>query len=169
MSTSREQNERIFNELYAAHADALFRYVYLRLRSRDEALDVVQTVFTNLWRYIEHGSEIEYPKTFLYRSARNTLINAVRDRKPHDSLDDLMEHGLDVPYTEADTQELERQQEVVERISTIDESYREVLILRYVDGLKVKEIATLLDESENNISVRIHRGLQKLKSHYENT
>ena len=169
MSNTRETYERIFTNLYEEYSDAIFRYVFYRLRNRDEALDVVQVVFSNLWHYIEQGRTIEYPKAFLYRSARNALINSVRDKKAHLSLDELTDGGFEVAYTEADRDELERQQEIVSRIDQIDGSYREVLVLRYVNGLKVKEIAALLDETENNISVRIHRGLQKLKSLYEKT
>jgi RNA polymerase sigma-70 factor (ECF subfamily) len=40
---------------------------------------------------------------------------------------------------------------------------REALILRYVDGMPPRDIAPIVGESENAVSVRIHRGLQKLR------
>ena len=55
----------------------------------------------------------------------------------------------------------------IERISTLPDVYREVLILRFVDGLGPKEIAALVEESENVVSVRLHRGLKILKESLE--
>jgi len=166
VSDIQETTEQAFTRWYDAYGDAIFRYVYYRVRSRDEALDVVQVVFMRLWDYLQEGREITHPKAFLYRSARNTLINAVRDRKQHLSLEELMDQGFEAAYTEADKDELERQEEVIARIHDLDEQYREVLVLRYVNGLGVKEIAELLGEAENTVSVRIHRGLRKLKMLY---
>lgn len=166
MSDTKEAKERLFTSLYDAHVDEIFRYVYYRLRNREEALDVVHVVFAKFWQYIETGKEVEYPKAFLYRSARNTLINAVRDRKENISLDELAEGGFEVAYQEEDREELERQAEVVRGLQDLDVQYREILLLRYVDGLKVKEIASLLNENENTVSVRIHRGLAQLKKIY---
>jgi len=49
-------------------------------------------------------------------------------------------------------------------LASIPEKYRDAIYLQYVEGLSVKEIAEITGETENNISVRIHRGLQKLRS-----
>ncbi len=54
-------------------------------------------------------------------------------------------------------------EQAVELIKKLDEKYRDVLMLRYVDEMSVKEIAEIVGESENNVSVRIHRGLDKLE------
>jgi len=51
----------------------------------------------------------------------------------------------------------------LEALKLLPDAYKEVLILRYVDGLSPKEIAQSLDENENAVSVRVHRGLKKLK------
>ena len=55
---------------------------------------------------------------------------------------------------------------LTERVQDLDEPYRKALTLRYVDGLAVQEIAHLLDETPTTISVRIHRGLTKLRNTY---
>ena len=48
-------------------------------------------------------------------------------------------------------------------VNQLDEKYREAVLMRYIDDLSPKEIAQAVGESENNISVRIHRGLSQLK------
>jgi RNA polymerase sigma-70 factor (ECF subfamily) len=52
---------------------------------------------------------------------------------------------------------------VKETLDQIDEEYRDVVYMRYIEGLQPREIAEVLNESVNVISVRIHRGLKKLK------
>ncbi len=162
-----DRYQKKFIAIYDNHSDEIFRYLYYRLRNRDQALDLTQEIFSRFWVYLSSGREIENPRAFLYRSAHNAFVNAIRDKKAVYSLDELSEQGLEVAYTEDDKEELEIQKEAVEKLKEVDESYREVLILRYVSGLKVKEIAELLEETENNISVRIYRGLKKLKKIYE--
>ncbi len=56
----------------------------------------------------------------------------------------------------------------MDMLAQLSDTYREVLIMRYVDGLSPKEIAEALDESENTVSVRLHRALKKLKDLLEN-
>ena len=52
---------------------------------------------------------------------------------------------------------------MIEVIGWLDEKYRDVVLMRYVDELSPKEISEVVGESENNVSVRIHRGLKQLK------
>jgi RNA polymerase sigma-70 factor (ECF subfamily) len=49
-------------------------------------------------------------------------------------------------------------------LKELPDSYREVLVMRYIDGLTPGEIAKVIKESENAVSVRIHRGLKKLRA-----
>lgn len=107
-------------------------------------------------------------QAYLYRSAHNAFVNAIRARKPETSLDVLVESGFQIPHDAADADLKEQQQEAVAALNHIEEPYREVLVLRYVSGLKVKEIAQLLGVGENTVSVRIHRGLRKLRERYTN-
>jgi len=52
-------------------------------------------------------------------------------------------------------------------LDQLPDQYKEVIILRFVDDLGPKEIATLIEETENTVSVRIHRGLKLLRAHLE--
>jgi RNA polymerase sigma-70 factor, ECF subfamily len=54
-----------------------------------------------------------------------------------------------------------------ELLASMPPVYREVLVLRFVDGLGPKEISDLIEETENVVSVRLHRGLKLLRSHIE--
>lgn len=160
--------EKIKQELtdaYEKFGDAIFRYCFGQTSDREKALDLTQETFTRAWQYLASGKEIEQIRPFLYRIATNAIIDDRRKRKTV-SLDALMEEGFDYANgtNEREQKEITFESEhAVELIKKLDEKYKDVLMLRYVDEMSVKEIAEIVGESENNVSVRIHRGLDKLE------
>lgn len=157
-----------FMEAYDLYADALFRYCVLRVSDRELAKDMVQETFFKVWGYIADGQEIDNMRAFLYRVARNLAIDFYRKKKTS-SLEMLEESG----YAFAESVETENPErvflgrEIITMVRSLDEKYRDAIILRYVEDLDIKEIASVLGESENTVSVHIHRGLKKLKSVFE--
>jgi len=53
--------------------------------------------------------------------------------------------------------------EIISIINSLDEEYKDVVIMKYIDGFSTKEIALIIGQTENNVYVKIHRGLQKVK------
>lgn len=157
----------LFEEWYDQYADDIFRHLYFRLGNRERALDLTQDVFARLWIYLEKGKAIEHPKAFLYTSAHHAFVNDIRTPNRNVSLDTLAEKGFEIQYEGTDIQQKAEQQEVVDTIATLEPQARALLTMRYVDGLTVKEIANVLTEKENTVSVRIKRALEKLKETYE--
>ena len=58
--------------------------------------------------------------------------------------------------------------EVLMLIEELDESHRIIIVMRFIDELSPKEIANILETSENSVSVRLHRGVQKLRELAQN-
>ncbi len=158
-----EQNEQQLTNAYNEHGDALFRFCLFKISNREKALDIVQETFTKVWQYLVNGHTIENIKPFLYTTARHLIIDEYRKKKIV-SLDALIDLGLE-PHTEiAEALYVSIDaSRVMEYVQQLPEPYTSILIMRYVNDLSIQEIATILNESENVISVRIHRGLGKLK------
>lgn len=159
----RELEQR-FLTAYDENADALYRHALLRVRESDRAKDIVQETFTKTWDYLAKGKEVEYLRAFLYRVCDNLIIDQAR-RKKSSSLDVLVdEDGFEVVDESIreplDTPAIKR---ALESLSDLDEMYRVVVTMRYMDGLSPKEIAVALSLSENVVSVRIHRGVERLR------
>lgn len=152
-----------FMKAYEKYADALFRYCYFRVYEREKAKDLVQEIFFRTWRYIADGNSIENLRAFFYKVAYHLIVDLARKKKEI-SLDQLKETGYEVPYDERKKREavLDAHQ-VLEKLDKLDEKYREVLLLRYIDGFSPKEIARMVGETENTISVRIHRGIKLVR------
>lgn len=156
-----------FENLYDTHADAIWRHLYHRLRDNERAKELMQEVFLKTWQYVMLDKKIEHEKAFLYRIAKNLFINEIRTKKLQTSLDSLEEEGFEIKDENDMTTAHAEHTELMERLGLIKDSYRAVLVMRYIDDLPVKEIATILDENETNISMRIKRGIEALKQTYE--
>lgn len=164
--------ERQFADAFEAYNDELFRHASLRLPDREKALELTQETFLKVWDYLQKGEEIRELRPFLYRTLRHLIIDEYR-RKKSVSLEAMVE-GSDTPDVETllpadESNTLESAIErfegkrALEALKLLPDAYREALTLRYVEGLSPGEISGIIGESENAVSVRIHRGLKKLK------
>ncbi len=156
-------DEKQFLDAYDELADVLFRHCYFRVSDRERARDIMQETFTRAWEYMVGGGEIQKIKSFLYRIANNLIIDYYRKRK-ESSLDVLREAGFDIATGEHDKwSDAIDAKAVIQTLNALDVKYRDALIMRYIDDLSPGEIAAALQETENAVSVRIHRGLEKIK------
>ena len=159
---------------FEEYNDALFRHAFIRVSDREKAVDIVHDTYTKVWSYIRDGYEVDSFRPFLYKVLNNLIIDEYRKRK-ESSLDALLElEGVD----EGSFDDL-NESSVETLVATIDgkkafalieelpDQYREVIILRFVDQLGPREISELIEETENVISVRLHRGLKMLRGRIE--
>jgi len=155
-----------FERLYDAHADAIFRHLYMRLGDRERAKELTQEVFLKTWQYVMLGKTITHEKAFLYRIARNLFINEIRtDRRTH-SLETLEDAGFEPADTRSATDATAHARELMDRLGSLSDEYVEVMTLRHIDGLAVKEIAEMLDMKETAVSMRLARALEALRKVY---
>jgi len=137
------------------------------VHDREIAKDILQDAFTNTWKYVCGGKEINNMKSFLYKTLNNLIIDYYRKKKTI-SLDALMEDGYD-PNIGVDVNFSEHidGERAIMLIDKLAEPYREAVFLRYVNNLDISEISDITGETENAVSVHVHRGLNKLKELFE--
>lgn len=166
----RGDHEERFLKAFDEYADALFRHAVYRLSDRERAIEIVHDTYTKVWGYVRGGHEIETYKSFLYKVINNLIIDEYRRRKEY-SLDAILaEEGMDEgSFPELHGSSIEEvtfsfdAKQALGLLGELPPVYREVITLRYVDGLGPKEISELIEETENVVSVRLHRGLRLLK------
>jgi len=154
--------EKEFLAVYDKHADAVFRFCYLRLFERELARDFMQQAFLKTWEYLLTGKEVENLKAFVFKVARNLIIDYSRVKKENISVETMVENGVEPKAKDENLNLKIDLQEVKKVLNNLEEMYSEVLTLRYIEGFRPKEIALILNESEDVVSVRIHRGLKKM-------
>jgi RNA polymerase sigma-70 factor (ECF subfamily) len=160
-----------FNTIYIKESDSLFRYCLTRVSDREKAIDIVQDVFTQLWIMYNKGEVVKYSRAFLFTVARNRIIDWYRKKKSL-SLDAMADTDSELFFEPMDEKahlniilstEAKR---VIEAIDTLEPSYREAVYLRFVEDLSPQEIATILETTAGVVSVRITRGIEKLKAQF---
>lgn len=170
IGNSTEDQETRFLKAFDEYNDALFRHACLRISNREKAVDLVHDAYTKVWAYLKNGYQIDNFRPFLYKVLNNLIIDEYRRRKEFSldamlaqegvdegSFDDLQESTVEALAATIDGKK------AFELLDQLSEPYREVLLYRFVDQLGPREISELIEESENVVSVRIHRGLKALR------
>lgn len=173
-NTSGGQEKRFLDALNE-YGDALFRHAFIRISDREKAIDLVHDTYTKVWSYIRSGHEIESFRPFLYKVLNNLIIDEYRKKREasleallesegvsEGYFDELIDDGVDSLMATIDGDR------AFQLLGQLPDEYREVVTLRFVDGLGPKEISELIEESENTVSVRIHRALKYLHLLLEN-
>jgi RNA polymerase sigma factor (sigma-70 family) len=156
-----------FTAFYEKENQALFRFCLWRVSHRETALELAQESFARLWSRMASGRKMEQPRAFLYVTARNLIIDWYRKSRTS-SLEALSEDA-EKPFDRAD----ERAQEVMEispdakralsLIDRLEDQYREVVYMSFVEELPPREIALILNITPNAVSIRLSRGLEALR------
>jgi len=170
MDTKNTILKKIFEKAYADNADALYRFTLSRVSNKDQAIDIVEDTYVRLWQTLQK-QKVEEPRALLYRIARNLIIDWYRKSKSismqtfagEDTENSEMHMDMFAGNLVGVDVTLEAKM-VIEKIAGLEPIYREAVYLRYVEELTPREIAEILGESPNVISVRINRGVKLLKS-----
>lgn len=157
----KEEFERLFRE----YSDVVYRLCLYKTSKEDVAHDLTQETFLRLWKSMSSNRDIAKLKQYIYQIARNLIIDHYKSDQTI-SLDELREGGFDPKTEESSPETISEVVILKEAIESLDQEFRDVVYMRFVEGMKVKEIAKILDISENLVSVRINRGKKKLEEKF---
>lgn len=159
----KEETKQAFIALYDSLSSAIFRHCFFRLSSRERALEISQEAFLKIWEYFDRGTDIKNPTALVYRVANNLIIDEYR-RKKMVSLDMMQEAGFDID--DGDDGKMIESLEIDKvrmAIGKIPEKYRQVITLRFVEGFSPAEIGTIVNRTENSVSVQLNRAIKMLQ------
>ncbi len=137
--------------------EKIYRYCYLRVRHKETAEDLTQETFL---RYLEHPHYSSEDKTLqlLYTIAGNLCTDEFRKKKPTE-LSDTESDGKDMEEDVLSGFELKM---ALDKLSSED---REIVLLRFLNGVPLNVIAKLYNISRFSLSRRINRILSSLKEY----
>lgn len=157
-----------FIEIYERESDTIFRFCMTRTSNLDQSLDITQETFLRLWKAFINGKKIESIKPFLFKIARRLIIDWYRKKKS-ESLEALITGGSfsekELPSNQllTDSDLSAEGRYLLRAIENLSPVYREVIYLRFVEGLLPDQIGKILEISPNTASARISRGLSELR------
>ncbi len=156
-----------FGELYECHAPVIFRYLFAHLDNRMDAEDLTGEVFLKAWQSLPRYNERGVPfLAFLFRIARNVLVDHYRQSNRHDSkspeeLEDIKDERH-TELTEVVGSQIEHQR-ILRILSRLRPDYRSVLTLRFISELSPEETAQIMERSVGAVRVLQHRALTALR------
>jgi RNA polymerase sigma factor (sigma-70 family) len=151
--------ERIFREFHAF----VYRTAYGVTGRPEDAEDVAQTVFLRLFRQGIPSDLQRNPKAYFYRAAFNASLSVLRSRRRRRALDHDVE-ALPVPEPASDSEISEGlHQQLEEAMEHLTPQSSQILILRYVHGCDLAEIARIVGTTRSTVAVSLFRSRVRLK------
>jgi RNA polymerase sigma-70 factor (ECF subfamily) len=173
----RARDERAFGQLIADHGPRLLAVASRFLRCEQDRDDVVQEAFISAFRAIDNFDGHSRLGTWLHRITVNCCLMKLRSasRRPETSIDDLLprfdetgHHQRRIDAWEDDVlsrvESRETREHVRACIDRLPETYRQVLLLRDIEGLDTQQSADLLQCTQANVKTRLHRARQALRT-----
>ncbi|MES2014335.1 MAG: sigma-70 family RNA polymerase sigma factor [Patescibacteria group bacterium] len=156
--------ERWFLEGYDANADIVFRFCLFKLRDREAATDIAHETFTRMWEYVSLGKPIEHFRAFAFRVARNAITDYAKKARPvyEHELGDTAAEVLE-SSTFGDSEAYAELGGVLECLKGLPENEQEMVLLRFTEGVPVKDIAEELAELPNTVTQKLKRAVQALR------
>jgi RNA polymerase sigma-70 factor (ECF subfamily) len=172
----KQGNETAFKNMVDSYQKLVVNTCYGMVHNREDAEDIAQDVFIEVYRKIQDFREDSKLSTWLYRIAVNRSLNHIRDNKKHrwfrsfeDEVSEKCKKYLEVEAAKSDEPEyeLENQQRAIilkEAINSLPKNQKVAFILSKYEDLSYHEIAEVMELSVSSIESLIFRakkGLQK--------
>jgi RNA polymerase sigma-70 factor (ECF subfamily) len=161
-----------FGLLYERHVTAIYRYVYYRVSSVEDAEDLTARVFARALKHVHNYNDRGVPFTaWLYRIAHNVVANFHRDNSRHPSvpLDEVEVELHEASHNDEDADhdhriDSERERErLLRAIRLLPEERQNLIVLKFVEQMQNAEIGQIMNRSEGAIKSLYHRTLLQLR------
>jgi RNA polymerase sigma-70 factor (ECF subfamily) len=156
--------KKTFEHIYNQYIDKIYRFVFIKVSSRETAEDLCSETFSRFWQELKQGKNIENPCAFLYHVARNLIIDHYRT-KPRIQLASVEGAQIIDPGVNLEQEQLLKSDldTIKAGLARLKQDEQDIIIWRYLDELSIPEIAKMLDKTETAVRVALHRALKTLK------
>ncbi len=156
-------NTEAFGVLYDRYLDKIYRFIYYKTFSKEVAEDLTSDVFHKaLTKIGSFDSEKGNFSAWLYRIARNSVIDHYRTKKSDVSLDDTFDVGVDERTPEA-LDAIAGLGQVTEYLQTLTAKQREIIMLRVWEEKSYREIAEIVGGTEDAVKMTYSRSIRDLR------
>ncbi len=169
-SRLKNKDKQAFIKAYDLYIDKIYRFVLFKIGDSEEAKDLTSAIFLKTWNYIRGNNLVDYKtlKSLIYKIARNAIIDHYRKSNLLNRT--LINDSASQLEIIDEKQNIMRQAEISSdfkdleiKLMRLKDGYREIIILRFIEGLSIAEIAEILNKSKSNVRVLTHRALEALR------
>lgn len=165
IENAQKGDREAFGEIYKLYFKRLFRFIYYMVNDRELSEDLTQNAMLKIWKNISlYSSDRGSPVTFFFSIAKNMVIDHLRKPKIM-NLNEIGEIKADDDQIER-LETIEAEESVKKMLLKLEDSEKQIIIMRYFEDLQYSEIAGILKIKETAVRVRVHRILLKLKSKF---
>ncbi len=172
MQLAKSGNTEAFSRLYELYFVPVFRYIYFRVRDKEETNDLTQTVFFKVFFAISNFQEQnKSPLAYFLTIARNTVIDYWRTKKEIriDNPEDFFGNIPDKANSPLEIIEKKEIGQAIHRaIRELTDIQQEVIVFKFINDLSNKEIALLTGKTEEAIRQLQCRALKALREILKN-
>jgi len=152
------KSEKLLTLCITEHKENVYRLAYSYVKNKEDALDIVQDSIYKAMTNIEQLKDPEAVKSWFFRIVVNTALDSLRRKKIVHLVDqEIIETyapGAEDVYADLDLQRT---------LDALPVKYRNVIVLRYFEDMKIEEVADVLAENVNTIKTRLYQALQLLR------
>lgn len=167
MRLAKEGDSDAYGQLYKLYFTPVFRYIYLRVRDKEKANDLTQTVFLKVFIALPNFKERnKSPLAYFFTVSRNTIIDYWRAKKEIkvDDFDSIVKRTADNSASPQESYEQKENKVFIHRVlQDLTDIQQEVITLKFISGLSNKEIAELLGKTKEAVRQLQCRALRSLK------
>lgn len=159
-------DKNAFGEIYDLLLDKIYRFIYFRVGSKEDAEDLTENVFVKIWKNISTYENKGLPfEAWVFRIARNTVIDFYRTKKQKITLtDNISETIADIRESHEELLHNKMLKEAIfNKMQSLPDSYREIIVLKFIEEKDNKEISEILEKPIDQIRVLQSRALKALK------
>lgn len=154
-----------FGALYDHYQPQIYRFVVIKVSRREEAEDLTHQVFLLAWQNIAAYRDLGYPfSSWLYHIARNLVVDHYRGQREQVDLDEvdaqLTENSAGAEETVGTKMEMERVRRAIRELKPL---YQDIIILRFIEELPIRDVARSLKKSEGAVKLLQHRAMKQLQ------
>lgn len=168
----RNSDPDAFDRLYLLYVNRIYRFLLARLGDVEAAEEITAQVFVRLIEKIDlyrigPKDNIAIFSAWLYRIAHNKMVDVQRAHKRFRQV--ALEHVQHVPdsvsfYVVEERLDLE---EILQKLEDLPDQQRDVIMLRFVEGLTLGETAHIMQKSEGAVKALQHRALESLRHYFK--
>jgi len=165
LQSAAQGDKKSFGKLYERYLDEIYRYVFIKVGNQQSAEDITEETFIKTWeslsRIYRGGGRIDNLRAWLYRIAKNLVVDYYRKNKPEIVVGPNIAANLKSP--EEIVIEQEESTWILRALQKIKPDFQQIIILRLINDLSHKEIASIIGVSEGHSRILLYRALKKLK------